>query len=372
MYANDPRRAGRQLGNVRPRGLAGAPAGAAGDVVTVGGDVLVSPEGGYAIKADDTGSVWHVLDGAATGWNGAQPPVTRGVVRGVASGPYTIAQVQAASTYRAGERGSTTIQSPQQSAAAAAAAQNEMTRPRTTAELDSMIDTAVTRGGVWGQQWHSAVVARMAERIAAGTLSRADADRVLKLYADYWNPANMIWLPPGGGDVPITFQGAVTDTGTIHPDALTPEAQARTAEILAYTAKMQGTTYAQEAEKQAARLRALNPGETFTGVEKFIEGMKNATLVQLTPDDATNTHPTVDERSDADKAADPYGVGAGSVYYDLAPAGTPGKMTGGAVAGPVLQAAMGGKLTLPLLLAGGLALLLVPERKGSSSRRRRS
>lgn len=357
----------------RRRGL-GASTGPAspGDEVTVGGDVQVLSDR-ILIRADDTGQTWTVSDTAGTGWVGLAPPygpITRGAVRGLASGPYLIGRVSAASKYSAGERGTTVVVNAQASQQAAQAAADA---PLPQSTLDTLVQQiAVQRyqSPVNVKYW-TQFVGAVEAAYAAGRISADDRAFALTMKDDPVKAQqNAYWLPPGGGDVPFILQGAVTDTGAIHPDALTPEAQARTAEVLAYTAKMRGTTYEQEAARLADQVRALNPGETFPGVEKFLEGMQAGQLVQLTPDEATNTFPTVDERSAAERAADPYGVGAGSVYYDLAPAGTPGKGGGGGASSGGLSVA-GMNISPTMLALAGLGLFVVTRPTKQTRRRRR-
>lgn len=341
----------------RRRGLAGPPAGTPGEEVTVGGDVTMGNP--IRIRADDTGTVWTVLDVSGTGWVGLQPPygpITRGVVRGIVSAPYTLGRVSAAGKYSAGERGTTIFQSTAPPPPPA-----DYISPAMLANIvdQALAGSMATINPIFWPQF----VAELNRRRAAGQVSDAQYAHAMTRKDDpAAAAAGAFWLPPGGGDVPFALQGAVTDTGAIHPDALTPEAQARMAEVLAYTAQQRGTSYAEEAARAADKIRALNPGETIPGVEKWLEGMQAGELVRLTPGEATNTFPTVDERPLAERMADPYGVGRGSIYYELAPEGTPGK--DGAGAG--IRGAGGGALTW-LALAGGL--LFVTTRKTKRTRR---
>lgn len=367
MYAN-----GRGLNAyasrvVRQLGATPQPA-TPGDEVTVGGDVQVYPDR-VLIRADDTGATWTVSDAAGTGWVGLAPPagpITRGAVRGLASGPYLIGRVSAASKYAAGERGTTTIINAQVSQQQQQAAADAPLSPEMLETIIQQIAVQRYQSPVNVKYWNQ-FVAGVEAAYAAGRITAADRAFALTMKDDpVAAQANAFWLPPGGGDVPFALQGAVTDTGAILPDALTPEAQARMAEVLAYTAKMRGTTYEEEADRAAAQVRALNPGETFEGVEKWLAGMKAGELVQLTPGEATGSGglPTVDERPLAERLADPYGVGADSIYYDLAPAGTPGKRSSSS--SPALAALTSSPL--PWLL-GGVLLFATTRKKGRGGKR---
>lgn len=324
-----------------------------GDEVTVGGDVSVAADR-ILIRADDTGTVWTVSDVAGTGWLGLAPPygpITRGAVRGLASGPYLIGRVSAASKYSAGERGTTIIGN---AAALAQQAQAAADAPLSPALLETIIQQiAVQRmqSPVNVKYWDQ-FVAGVEAAYAAGRISAADRAFALTMKDDpIAAQKNAIWLPPGGGDVPLVFQGgAITDTGQIHPDALTPEAQARTREILEYTAQMRGTTYEEEAARLADKLRGANPGETFAGVEKFADAIQSGTDARLT-------------------VAEQYGAG-GEAYADYLAGGD--GIADGADAGPGLRVA--GMSVSPLALAGlaGLGLFFVTRKPSRTSSTRRS
>lgn len=338
------------------RGFSGPPAGTPGEEVTVGGDVTMGNP--IRIRADDTGTVWTVLDVNGTGWVGLQPPygpITRGVVRGIVSAPYTLGRVSAAGKYSAGERGTTIFQSTAPPPPPADYISPDMLR--------NIVDQAVggsmaTINPIFWPQF----VAELDRRRAAGSITDAQYAHAMTRKDDPVKAQQeAFFIGVGGGDVPFALQGAVTDTGAIHPDALTPEAQARMAEVLAMTAAYRGTSYEEEAARAAEKIRGLNPGETFPGVEKWLDAMQRGELVQLTPGEATGGSglPVVDERPLAERMADPYGVGRGSIYYELAPEGTPGKDGAPGI--------MGGGALPWLALAGGL--LFVTTRKTKRTRR---
>ncbi len=114
------------------------------------------------------------------------------------------------------------------------------------------------RNATWNPALEPQIVAELGNLVAGGRLTAQQAGFVMSRKDDPAAAmANAFWIP-AGADVPKLLDNSfISENGGIHPDALTPDAQANLKDVLAFTAEKRGTSLEDETLRLASRVGPL-------------------------------------------------------------------------------------------------------------------